>query len=96
MPHYFFVFRKKQRTIKRKKRSHKGRGLAILFEDSSPMVVRGVARGKCMWKQGRRSGQDRFVTQLCPAGGLGGAVSPPAEPRKQTHVWHRSGTAPPV
>ena len=39
-------------------------------------LCRGVARGKCMWKQGRRSGQDRFVTQLCPAGCLGGAVSP--------------------
>ena len=33
-----------------------------------------------MWKQGRRSGHDRFVTKLCPAGGLGGAVSPPAGP----------------
>ena len=49
-----------------------------------------------MWKQGRRSGQDRFVTQLCPAaaGGLGGAVSPPegsgAEPRKQTHFLQQS------
>ena len=55
---------------------------------------RGVARGKCMWKQGHRSGQDRLVTQLCPAGGLGGAVSPPAgpgaEPRKQTHFWQQS------
>ena len=47
-----------------------------------------------MWKQGRRSGQDRFVTQLCPAGGLGGAVSPPAgpgeEPQKQTHFRQQS------
>ena len=43
-----------------------------------PTVTRGVARGKCMWKQGRRSGQNQFVTQLCPAGGLGGAASRPA------------------
>ena len=41
-----------------------------------------------------RSGQDRFVTQICPAGGLGGAVSPPtgsgAEPRNQAHFWQQS------
>ena len=43
-----------------------------------------------------RSGQDRFVTQICPAGGLGGAVSPPAgsgpgaESRNQAHFWQQS------
>ena len=37
---------------------------------------RGVARGKCMWKQGRRSGQDRFVTQhkFVQLGVWGGAL----------------------
>ena len=44
---------------------------------SNIIVPRGVARGKCMWKQGRRSGQNQFVPQLCPAGGLGGAASRP-------------------
>ena len=44
-----------------------------------------------MWKQVRRSGQDRFVTQLCPAGGLGDSVSPPpagpgVEPRSK-HIF---------
>ena len=56
--------------------------------------TRGVARGKCMWKHGRRSGLDRFVTQLCPARGFGGTVSLPAgfgaKPRKQTHFWQQS------
>ena len=58
------------------------------------MPTRGVARGKCMWKQGRWPGQDRFVTQRYPVGGLGGTASPPAgsgaEPRKQTHFWQQS------
>ena len=38
-----------------------------------------------------RSGQDRFVTQICQAGGMWGAVSPPAgsgaEPRNQAHFF---------
>ena len=40
------------------------------------------ARGRC--------GQDRFVTQICPAGGLGGAVSPQRGPRNQAHFWQQS------
>ena len=45
--------------------------------------IRGVELGvesKCMRKQGRRSGQERFVTQLCPAGGVRGAVNPQRGP----------------
>ena len=44
---------------------------------------RGVARGKCMWKQGRRSGQDRFVTQLkfVQLGVWGGGCKPPSGAR---------------
>ena len=41
--------------------------------------VRGVARGKYMWKHGSRSGQDRFVIQLCPGSWVfGGRCKPPA------------------
>ena len=46
--------------------------LEVILSSGTPMFIvlflgtlsRGVATGKCMWKQWRRSGQDRFVTQL--------------------------------
>ena len=57
-------------------------------------VVRGVARGKCMWKQLRVSIWTRSVCDpTLSSWGFGGAVRPPAgpgaEPRKQTHFWQR-------
>ena len=75
------------------------KSLKSQYVGHSVLSVRGVARGKYMWKQGRRSGRDRFVTQLCPAGGLGGRCNPPSgarqspgsdSPWKQTHFWQQS------